>query len=1178
MGRRIKIFAVAMLAGVLAFTSLINIANALEITDVIADQGPTAGGQRVTIYGDFKVQGERVVQISAGGRHTCALDNHNKIYCWGIGSTIGNGVNTNRAVPMAVNQTGVLNNKIIKQISAGRDHTCALDSDGKAYCWGNNFDRYGDDYGKLGSDFRSYYSLVPVAVSTADVLGGKTLTQISAGGYHACAIDSNGRAYCWGRGEYGQLGNDSTNGSFVPVAVDTSGILNGKTLIQIDAGITHTCAIDSDGQTYCWGGGWYGKLGNNSTANSLVPVAVDTAGALNGKTLTQISVGLTHTCTLGSNGQAYCWGDSGYGKLGNGYTDSSVPKAVNMTGLLYKKRLVYIGAGNDHTCTLGSNGQAYCWGYGLYGRLGNNATSNSASPVAVDVFGVLNGKTLTQMSVGGSHACAIDTDGRVYCWGAQCDGQVGDNVIDGCGGTPVPVMVHTVSIGTGSVLPDPYTLDFTVTFDVNGEPAECINVVIASDGKSLTCTTTAHDPGFVDVTINDGVNIRTLPDGYEYLAPLANHSSASHHITLNIYDSTSLATIIETCDQIKAEQAQNHSYTQESYNTLMEECEEGQNTLDCLEEALRNNTDTSECADPGEKKDDIEDAIDDLETAPVNPTNPNNPVVPTPPINRNSPISPNTGANSTWTITFLKKTYAIPILPFLTLSFATILAIGLTIYLIQKRIKEKGISGIKITKPWNKANYIKVYEQKLVKKHQDDPLTEIIDVSQIIRKYRIKFVLWHSVPVVAIVIAFFTLLFTTAPIMADPLSSITIAPINNVIINVDKKNEDLTQPNITKTATITTNVATDNETGYTLNARLGVNSDTAHATAAGIATSINAESLNHIETEIYKQNDDVNPDIHNNAFVATLPSDIANGVYTLTIVYEAIENEAAPVPDPEPLFTSAFDCADGWGGLNDYENVDYGRVGYMQDLTPSSFASWRIGDYGTVTDNRNNQDYVVCKLGDGHIWMLNNLKLGSTSGTTPLTPADTNITSNWSLPQLVVSGYAYGSSSAPRAYGPVSGATDNIADETFYGYLYNWCAATAGGTASGGSNTCTDSSIYPDDATNDICPVNWRLPTGGSTGEYTWLGAKLNNPNATSTDVYYRGDFIFTGSFRGVFSGGVSGSWYGQGSSGYWWSSSHNSSAYESASTLYIGSSSVSFNLSLIFRSHGHAVRCLLKY
>ena len=126
---------------------------------------------------------------------------------------------------------------------------------------------------------------------TGGVLAGKTLTQIVAGFSFTCALDGAGAAYCWGLDSSGQLGNNSMTQSPVPVAVSTSGVLAGQTLTQLAAGNAHVVRAGLGRAAYCWGANGNGQLGNNSTNRSLVPVAVSTSGVLAGMTLTQITAG-----------------------------------------------------------------------------------------------------------------------------------------------------------------------------------------------------------------------------------------------------------------------------------------------------------------------------------------------------------------------------------------------------------------------------------------------------------------------------------------------------------------------------------------------------------------------------------------------------------------------------------------------------------------------------------------------------------------------------------------------------------------------------------------------------------------------------------------------------------------------------------------------------------------------
>ncbi len=363
-----------------------------------------------------------VASISAGGEHACTIIG-GQGYCWGenFNGELGNGTNTNSTVPVPVDTSGVLAGKTLTQISAGYEDTCALDSAGAAYCWGIN------QYGQLG-DGATAKSNVPVVVSAGGVLDGKTLTQISAGLVHTCALDSAGAVYCWGWNGYGQLGDGNTTSSDVPVAVDTGGALAGAAVSQITSGAYVTCAIDAAGAAYCWGFDGYGELGNGTNANSSVPVAVDTSGALAGKTLTQINASWYHTCAVDSAGAAYCWGRNAYGQLGDtSYADSSVPAAVDASGALAGKTLIQITAGAYDTCAVDADGAAYCWGYNRYGELGNASTTSSGVPVAVDSGGVLADRTLTQITAGTWHTCAVDDTGAAYCWGRNGSGELGDD-------------------------------------------------------------------------------------------------------------------------------------------------------------------------------------------------------------------------------------------------------------------------------------------------------------------------------------------------------------------------------------------------------------------------------------------------------------------------------------------------------------------------------------------------------------------------------------------------------------------------------------------------------------------------------------------------------------------------------------------------------------------------------
>ena len=266
--------------------------------------------------------------IIGGFGYVCAVALDGRVYCWGSNSNgkIGSGNTSSALVPSAVKISGALVGKVIKQIepSSAGNHSCVIASDDKAYCWGHN------GFGQLGNN-NTVNSLTPVAVDTAGVLASKTIKQIASGGISSCVIASDDKAYCWGSNNFGQLGNGNLKNSSTPTPVSTTGVLAGKTIKQITAGNSYFCVIASDDKAYCWGGGRRGALGNGSTLSLVIstPTPVSTTGVLAGKTIKQITAGTEFTCAIASDDKAYCWGSNSSGQLGNNSTiNSGVPTHV----------------------------------------------------------------------------------------------------------------------------------------------------------------------------------------------------------------------------------------------------------------------------------------------------------------------------------------------------------------------------------------------------------------------------------------------------------------------------------------------------------------------------------------------------------------------------------------------------------------------------------------------------------------------------------------------------------------------------------------------------------------------------------------------------------------------------------------------------------------------------------
>ena len=469
------------------------------ITNVSPAIGPVAGGQNVTITGtNFMPKGKKIVQTANGNGYSLALSADGTVYTWGRNEygQLGNGVTaTNSPVPVAVKTAGTpMEGKTIVQISAKVWYALALASDGTVYSWGFN------SWGQLGNGTSgtANNASAPVAVKTAGTpMDGKTIVQVAAGATHSLALATDGTIYAWGKNEYGQLGNDSTTNSPVPVAVKTAGTpMEGKTIIQIHAGYEHSLALASDGTVYAWGRNNSGQLGKNDATDTHIPAAVQTLGTpMAGKVIVQLAAGNSQSMALASDGTVYTWGWNQYGQLGNGTTTNSrIPVAVVTTGTpLAGKTISQIAAGNAHALAMTDDGAIYSWGWNQYGQLGNNSTINSSLPVIVKTTGTpLAGKMITQIASGGSpNSLVLANDGTMYTWGWGQHGQLGNGTIGTDAKTPLAVSTAPPSALAPSAP--------KVTFD----GIEATNVTIVNS-TTITATTPAHAAGLVDVAIDLG--------------------------------------------------------------------------------------------------------------------------------------------------------------------------------------------------------------------------------------------------------------------------------------------------------------------------------------------------------------------------------------------------------------------------------------------------------------------------------------------------------------------------------------------------------------------------------------------------------------------------------------------------------------------------------------------------
>jgi alpha-tubulin suppressor-like RCC1 family protein len=305
--------------------------------------------------------------ISAGVNHTCAVSQASKVYCWGRNDRAqlgfnGDGSRKPNSVAKLLVPTAVPTDLLFSSVSAGMFHTCALTKEGKAYCWGGNFN------GEIGSDFGETETATPLAVK-----GKLVFTSIYAGRTQSCGLIASSEAYCWGSNRAGQFGDGTTRDQFVPTRA------GGEMLYSsLSVGEFHTCGVTKDKKGYCWGRNSSGKLGSGQGTVSETNVPLLVAGNLEFKS---ISAGSKHSCAVTPTGKAWCWGSGISGQLGIAvaFDESQIPVEVN-TKLLFSS----IQAANANTCAMAMDKNIYCWGGGTYGKLGNDSTKNSFYPVQVE--------------------------------------------------------------------------------------------------------------------------------------------------------------------------------------------------------------------------------------------------------------------------------------------------------------------------------------------------------------------------------------------------------------------------------------------------------------------------------------------------------------------------------------------------------------------------------------------------------------------------------------------------------------------------------------------------------------------------------------------------------------------------------------------------------------------------
>jgi alpha-tubulin suppressor-like RCC1 family protein len=315
-------------------------------------------------------------------------------WAWGDNSygQLGNGTTGNALAP-----TQVIGLSAVASVAGGECHSLALKTDGTVWAWGWN------NYGQLG-DATTNDSALPMQVS-----GLSGVIAISGKGYHNLALKSDGTVWAWGSNYNGQLGNGSTVDSSIPEQV--SG-LSG--VIAIAGGTYHSLALKSNGTVWAWGDNSYGELGDRTSNERHSPVQVSGLSSV-----IAIASGSSHSLALRSDGTVWTWGSNNLGELGYGSTGVSSNTPTQVSGL---SGVTAIAGGEIQSLALKSDGSVWAWGLRIALQTGGGI-GGSIYPTPAQVSD-LNG--ITAISAGEFHGLAIKSDGKIWGWGHNYYGQLGN--------------------------------------------------------------------------------------------------------------------------------------------------------------------------------------------------------------------------------------------------------------------------------------------------------------------------------------------------------------------------------------------------------------------------------------------------------------------------------------------------------------------------------------------------------------------------------------------------------------------------------------------------------------------------------------------------------------------------------------------------------------------------------
>jgi uncharacterized repeat protein (TIGR02543 family) len=235
---------------------------------------------------------------------------------------------------------------------------------------------------------------------------------------HSLVVTATGQVYAWGNNDFGQLGDGSTIDRTTPTLISFNELQSGERIKSVKAGSSHSIAVTTSGRVYSWGRNTYGQLGNGTYIQQTTPTLISVTGYYNNP-IQSVATGYIHSLALSSNGEVYAWGYNSDGSVGKG-SNSTVPNPtlINFDGLLNGEKIKSIEASERTSVAVTTSGRVYVWGDNRQGQVGDGLSATKIrNPKLISFDGIQSGETIEDVDVGAGRSLALTTNGRVYTWG-----------------------------------------------------------------------------------------------------------------------------------------------------------------------------------------------------------------------------------------------------------------------------------------------------------------------------------------------------------------------------------------------------------------------------------------------------------------------------------------------------------------------------------------------------------------------------------------------------------------------------------------------------------------------------------------------------------------------------------------------------------------------------------------